>query len=141
MFVDQIELETKEYIDFYIITREIEKIVNKSQIKNGVVTVVTKHTTTAITVNEALECLQSDIELFLSNLVTEDSSYSHARMLRNYGSTAGNPTGHIKSLLIGNHCHFILVDGQIIKGDAQDVFFCEFDGPSTRTVMVSIEEK
>ncbi len=141
MFVDQIELETKKYIDFYIITREIEKIVSKSQIKNGVVTVITKHTTTAITVNEALECLQSDIEIFLSNLVREDSSYSHARMLRNYGSTAGNPTGHIKSLLIGNHCHFILVNGQIIKGDAQDVFFCEFDGPSKRTVMVSIEEK
>ncbi|MDC7237725.1 MAG: secondary thiamine-phosphate synthase enzyme YjbQ [Sphaerochaetaceae bacterium] len=141
MFVDQIELETKKYVDFYIITKEIEKIVSKSQIKNGVVTVITKHTTTAITVNEALECLQSDIEIFLSNLVREDSSYSHARMLRNYGSTAGNPTGHIKSLLIGNHCHFILVNGQIIKGDAQDVFFCEFDGPSKRTVMVSIEEK
>ncbi|MCY1152976.1 MAG: secondary thiamine-phosphate synthase enzyme YjbQ [Sphaerochaetaceae bacterium] len=141
MFVDQIELETKKYVDFYIITKEIEKIVSKSQIKNGVVTVITKHTTTAITVNEALECLQSDIEIFLSNLVREDSSYSHARMLRNYGSTAGNPTGHIKSLLIGNHCHFILINGQIIKGDAQDVFFCEFDGPSKRTVMVSIEEK
>ncbi|NCD06716.1 MAG: YjbQ family protein [Spirochaetia bacterium] len=141
MFVEKIEIETKKYIDFYIITKEIENLVKKSQIKNGLITVITKHTTTAITVNESLECLESDIKVFLENLVKEDAHYSHARMLRDYGSTAGNPTGHIKSLLTGNHCHFLLLEGIIEKGDAQDVIFCEFDGPSKRTILVIVEEK
>ena len=65
-----------------------------------------KHTTTGVTVNEALECLESDIENFLGRLIPEDYPYSHARMLRDYGSTAGNPTGHLKAMLTGNHCHF-----------------------------------
>ncbi|MGD1819826.1 MAG: secondary thiamine-phosphate synthase enzyme YjbQ [Pleomorphochaeta sp.] len=141
MFVKTIQIETKKYVDFYVISDEVRKIVEESKILNGLVTVITKHTTTAITVNEALECLQSDIEVFLSSLVKEDAPYSHARMLKDYGSTAGNPTGHLKSLLVGNHCHFILENGVIEKGDAQDVFFCEFDGPSKRTIMVLVEGK
>ena len=103
------------------------------------VTVETKHTTTGITVNESLECLQSDIDVFLARLIPEDAPYSHCHMLRDYGSTGGNPTGHLKAMLTGNHCHFPLVDGNMITGSAQDIWFCEFDGPSQRTINIIIE--
>lgn len=139
MYTRTILLETKRYLEFHLITAEIEKIVKDSGIQNGLVTIISKHTTTGITVNESLECLQSDMEIFFSNLVPEDAPYSHARMLRGYGSTAGNPTGHLKAHLTGNHCHFLLSDGSLIKGGAQDVFFCEFDGPSKREILVLIE--
>jgi len=118
------------------ITGEVEKIIREIDFKNGMVTVMTKHTTTGIAVNEALECLESDIDAFLRRLIPEDFSYSHARMLRDYGSTAGNATGHLKAHLTGNHCHFPVIDGEIIKGEAQDIYFCEFDGPACRTVLV-----
>ena len=103
------------------------------------VTVMTKHTTTGVTVNEALECLESDIEVALSLFAPEDRPYSHARMLRDYGSTAGNPTGHLKALITGNHCHFLIQDGEIIRGGAQEVYFCEFDGPASRNILVMVE--
>ena len=130
---------TDEYNQYLIITKDVEEAIQKCKIKNGMVTVETKHTTTGISVNEALECLESDIDVFLGKLVPEDAPYSHCHILRDYGSTGGNPTGHIKAMLTGNHCHFPLIDGKLVKGSAQDIWFCEFDGPSQRTVNVIIQ--
>ena len=134
-----LEIMTDKYNQYFIITEDVKKIVASSKIKNGMVTVETKHTTTGIIINEALECLESDIDVFLSNLIPEDAPYSHCHMLRDYGSTGGNPTGHLKSMLVGNHCHIPLVDGKLVAGSAQDIWFCEFDGPSQRTINVIIQ--
>ena len=134
-----LKILTDEYNQYFIITDDVLKAVKNSKIKNGMVTVLTKHTTTGITVNESLECLQSDIDVFLGKIIPEDAPYSHCHMLRDYGSTGGNPTGHLKALVVGNHCHFPIVDGEIIRGGAQDVFFIEFDGPSQRTINIIIQ--
>lgn len=139
MFVKTIRILTKQYVELDVITPQVEQIVAESGVKNGMVTVMTKHTTTGVTVNEALECLESDIEVALSLFAPEDRPYSHARMLKDYGSTAGNPTGHLKALLTGNHCHFLIQDGEIIRGGAQEVYFCEFDGPASRNILVMVE--
>ena len=80
-----------------------------------------------------------EVDVFLGKLVPEDAPYSHCHILRDYGSTGGNPTGHIKAMLTGNHCHFPLIDGKLVKGSAQDIWFCEYDGPSQRTVNVIIQ--
>ena len=139
MFLKTIRILTKQYVELDVITPQVEQIVAESGIRNGMVTVMTKHTTTGVTVNEALECLESDIETALSLFAPEDRPYSHARMLRDYGSTAGNPTGHLKALLTGNHCHFAIQDGEIIRGGAQEVYFCEYDGPASRNILVMVE--
>ena len=139
MYIKTIRILTKQYVELDVITPQVEAIVAESGVKNGMVTVMTKHTTTGITVNEALECLESDIQVALSLFAPEDRPYSHARMLRDYGSTAGNPTGHLKALLTGNHCHFPIVDGQIVRGGAQEVYFCEYDGPASRNILVMVE--
>lgn len=131
-------LLTKQYNEMVLITDKMEKAVVESGIKNGIVTVITNHTTTGITVNEALECLESDITLFLERMVPEDYPYSHARILKNYGSTAGNATGHLKAHITGNHCIFPIVNSEIIKGEAQQLYLCEFDGPAKRTISISI---
>ncbi|MBR0445031.1 MAG: YjbQ family protein [Clostridia bacterium] len=141
MFVKAIHLCTETYVEMTVITPLVEDIVAESGIRNGMVTVQTKHTTTGITVNEALECLESDIQYALSLFAPEDRPYCHARILPDYGSTAGNPTGHLKAMLTGNHCHFLIQDGKMIRGGAQEIYFCEFDGPAQRTVLVMVEEK
>ena len=134
MYLKSITLQTSAYNEMIVLTPQVEETVAESGVKNGMVTVLTKHTTTGITVNEALECLESDIQIALSLFAPEDRPYSHARMLRDYGSTAGNPTGHLKAMLTGNHCPFL------IRGGAQDVYFCEFDGPAQRTILIIVEE-
>lgn len=129
---------TEQYNQFIPITGQIEQAVAQSGIQDGLVTVISLHTTTGIMVNEKLECLESDILDMLARLAPEEYPYAHARMLADYGSTAGNPTGHLKSMVAGNHCHFALEQGRLVKGEAQDVYFCEFDGPAHRSWVVSI---
>lgn len=133
-----LELLTKTYEQWINITEQLLEICSQSEIKNGVVYVITRHTTTGITVNESLECLESDLSEMLSRLIPEDHPYAHARILSDYGSTAGNPTGHLKSHLTGNHCVFSLIDGTISRGGAQEVYFCEFDGPASRKINITI---
>jgi secondary thiamine-phosphate synthase enzyme len=134
-----LKLITSKYNQLVCITDRVEKAAEESGIREGFLTVLTKHTTTGIMVNESLECVESDILDFLSRYVPEDYPYAHGRMLRSYGSTAGNPSGHIKSMLAGNHCHFPIVDGRLIRGDAQNIYFCEFDGPAERTILIVIQ--
>ena len=97
----EITVLTTQYNQWIRITDEIERVMKESGIQNGIVNVISRHTTTGVTVNESLECLESDMSEFLSRLAPEDWPYAHARMLRDYGSTAGNPTGHLKSLMTG----------------------------------------
>ncbi len=129
---------TKQYNQFLNITDIVVQAVRDSGVTYGIVNVITKHTTTGIMVNESLECLESDIADFLTRMAPEEGAYAHARMLPEYGSTAGNPTGHLKAHITGNHCHFIVDNGCIIKGGAQEVYFCEFDGPAKRTILIQV---
>lgn len=131
---------TDQYLQMVKITKQIEEVVQSSGMQRGFVTVLSMHTTAGITVNEGLECLEQDIHEFLNKLVPESAPYHHARLLPDYGSTAGNATGHLKAMLVGNHCHLLIQNGKLVKGSAQDIYLYEFDGPSKRTYCIILEE-
>lgn len=85
---ERITILTKEYNQMIVITGQVEEIVRNSGIKDGVVFIITNHTTTGITVNEGLECIQSDIMEMLGKVAPEEGIYSHARFLESYGAMA-----------------------------------------------------
>lgn len=100
------EVVTKHEFEMINITNEVKKAVADSGIKNGMVAVITKHTTTGIMINEALPCVEKDIEMQLERIVPKDFPYVHTHMLPTYGTCSGNAPGHLKSMLVGNHCIF-----------------------------------
>lgn len=136
--IESFKILTTEYNQFINITTQICEIVENSRIQNGMVFVMSMHTTTGIIVNEALECLEQDMGDLLARLAPEDGDYFHSRFLHSYGAMAGNPTGHLKSLLTGYNCMFPVQDGKIYKRSAQDIYFTEFDGPQEREVCVTV---
>lgn len=136
--LEKITLLTEQYNQMIVLTEQLQAVVAQSGITNGLAAVITQHTTTGIGVNERVECLESDIDDALKRLVPENLPYAHARILPTYGSTAGNPTGHLKSMLTGNHCLFPVMGGQLVMGEAQDVYLYEFDGPAQRTVVITV---
>ena len=89
--LEKFVVHTTKYVDYINITKQVEEIVAASGIQNGLVAVITMHTTTGIMLNEALECLQSDMVDMMYRLVPEFDTYTHSRMLHSYGTTAGNP--------------------------------------------------
>lgn len=133
-----IEWMSRKPEQFHMITGEVHRIVENSPVKNGLVLVVTAHTTTGIMVNEGLPCVETDIGDTLARMVPLEADYAHAHFLPSYGATGNNSTGHIKSLICGNHCVFPVVDGKIVCGGAQDIYVVEFDGPQTRRIFVEV---
>lgn len=120
------------------ITDEVRSFVAESGVRDGVVFVITQHTTTGITVNESLPCVEKDLMELLDRIAPEDHPYHHNHYLRSYGTIGGNTPGHIKSLLTGNHCVFPIAEGKVKLGDAADIYFCEYDGIKNRKYLIYI---
>ena len=70
------QVESHKEFEMIKITDEVKKAVEESGIKNGMVAVITKHTTTGIMINEALPCVEKDIEMELERLVPHDYIHS-----------------------------------------------------------------
>lgn len=89
-------------------------------------------------INESLTCVEKDIELTLERLVPQDFPSLHAHYLSSYGITGGNAPGHLKSMLTGNHCVLPVQNGKLFCGNAQDIYFVEFDGVKSRKYFIEI---
>lgn len=121
---------TKARVVAVDITRDIEQIVRKSGITEGICRLSIPHTTAGIFVNEKDDpAVAADIMDALTKLVPHRGSYSHAE---------GNSDSHIKSVLTGTSVTLPVAGGWLSLGRWQGVFFAEFDGPRTRTVNVVV---
>lgn len=140
MFIKSFSHEVASREEFHMIkiTDQVRKDVQESGIQNGLVFVISMHTTTGIMINESLPCVEKDIELTLERLVPSDAPYVHTHMLPSYGTCSGNAPGHLKSMLCGNHCVLPVAGGKMAGGSAQDIYFVEFDGLKIRHYTVQI---
>jgi secondary thiamine-phosphate synthase enzyme len=136
--LETLSILTERPVQFINITDRVINFVSGSKLRNGQVAIITSHTTTGILLQENLECLEIDMEECLERLVPKNCSYAHAHFLRSYGATGNNSTGHLKAILVGNNCLLPVVDGNILRGSAQDIFLAEFDGPQLRKVFLQV---
>ena len=114
------------------ITRDIVAILNETskenKIENGIVNIFTKHSTSAIRVNENEKGLLLDFEKALKDIVKEKDNYKHDFIDNNAAS-------HIRAFFLGSSETIPIVDGRLDLGTWQSIFFVELDGPrSNRTV-------
>ncbi|MCK5759086.1 MAG: secondary thiamine-phosphate synthase enzyme YjbQ [Clostridiales bacterium] len=131
--VKKVRISTKTRSDMVNITGRIQEIVAKSGIKNGIVVVFVPHTTAGITINENADPdVVTDILMKLNKIVTEDRDYLHYE---------GNSSAHIKALMTGSSVTVILEEGKLALGMWQGIYFCEYDGPRSRTVNIEIIAK
>lgn len=113
------------------VTAQIADIVAKSGIANGLVTLYCPHTTAAVTINENADPdVPHDILLTLEKLIPQN--------LPGYRHNEGNSDAHVKSSLVGPSIQIPLKNGNLTLGTWQGLFFCEFDGPRSRTLHVQI---
>ena len=113
------------------ITSRVHSVISESGIKNGDVVIYCPHTTAGITINENADPdVPHDILLTLSELIPQHrSGYQHGE---------GNSDAHCKSSIIGCSRQVLIKDGEMQLGTWQGIFFCEFDGPRSRTVYVQV---
>ncbi|NOX20507.1 MAG: YjbQ family protein [Nitrospirae bacterium] len=128
--IRHLNVRTSKRTEFVDITQDIQALIDDSGIKEGVCYVYVPHTTAAVTINEGADpSVKRDILMMLEKLVPERAGYAHME---------GNSDAHIKSSLIGASEVIIIEGGRLQLGTWQSVFFCEFDGPRHRRVVIKI---
>ena len=132
IFKDKINLDTSKRIEILDISLEVQEIINESKLANGIVNIYSKHSTSAIVVNENESGLLTDYEKILSNLVPENNNYNHDIIDNNADS-------HLRSLFLGVSETISFRENKLGLGTWQSIFFIELDGPrSKRTVEITI---
>ncbi|BAF59167.1 uncharacterized conserved protein [Pelotomaculum thermopropionicum SI] len=127
-----IELSTSKSTQMVDITGEVERIVSQSGVKEGTCHLFTPHTTAGLTINENADpTVTADILMELNKIIPFDDGYRH---------TEGNSAAHIKSSLVGVSLSVFVTGGRLLLGTWQGLYFCEFDGPRRRKVLVKVVE-
>ncbi|WP_296887316.1 secondary thiamine-phosphate synthase enzyme YjbQ [uncultured Methanobrevibacter sp.] len=98
------------------------KINREIDIESGIANIFSKHSTLAIVVNENESGLLADLELMLSDLVSDKYSWQHDRI-------DNNAKSHLKSFLLSSSETIPISNGKLDLGTWQSVFFIELDGP------------
>ena len=114
------------------ITRDIVAILNETskenKIENGIVNIFTKHSTSAIRVNENEKGLLLDFDKALKDAIKEKDNYKHDFIDNNAAS-------HIRAFLLGSSETIPIVDGRLDLGTWQSIFFVELDGPRSNRIV------
>ena len=128
---EDFRISTKSRNQMIDITSQVRSFISQSGISNGDVIIYCPHTTAAITINE-----NADPSVTHDILLTLEELLPHHR--RGYRHSEGNSDAHCKSSLVGCSEQIQLKDKSLRLGTWQAVFFCEFDGPRNRKVMLQI---
>lgn len=123
-----IEVKTKAREELVDITARVREELVSSGVKDGTCYVYVPHTTAAVTINENADpSVKEDILMALRKIVPDSLPYRHSE---------GNSPAHVKACLIGSSIKFIIDEGHLALGTWQGIFFCEFDGPRSRSVFI-----
>jgi len=123
-------VSTASRFEMIDITEQVLEIVREEGVQDGVCHVFVPHTTAAVTINENADPdVPKDILAILDRMIPLKGGYRHLE---------GNSAAHVKASLFGASETVFIEAGHLVLGTWQSIFFCEFDGPRTRKVMVKI---
>lgn len=124
-----IKINTNRNFEIIDITSKINELID---VESGIISIFSRHSTSAIVVNENESGLLSDLEFTLNNLITDKFTYQHDRI-------DDNAKSHLKSFLLSSSECLPIKDGRLDLGTWQSVFFIELDGPRHgRTISLTI---
>jgi len=125
-----LNVKSKSKTEFIDITEDIRALIKESGVQQGVCHIYVPHTTAGVTINEGADpAVKRDIIATLNRLLPFEGDYHHME---------GNSAAHIKSTLVGAAQIVLIDEGKLLLGTWQSIYFCEFDGPRHRRVLVKI---
>ena len=129
---EYLTFNTKDHREYINITDDVDAIVKRSSIAEGMVLVSAMHITAGVYVNDAEHGLIQDIDEWLENLAPFNPKYRHHRT----GETNGD--AHLKSLLIHHEILAPITKGKLDFGPWQQIYYAEFDGQRRKRVVVKV---
>lgn len=124
----QLDVSTSSRCEMIDVTAQVVEVVRDSGVTSGRVVCYVPHTTAGVTIQENADPdVTRDLTAYLSKLVPRSAGFRHAE---------GNSDAHIKASLVGSSVTVLVRDGRCVLGTWQAIYFCEFDGPRQRTLIV-----
>lgn len=136
-----LEIDTEPGINIYNITAQIKSVLSSVSIQNGHVLLFSRHTTTALAVNEDEERLLEDIKKYLQKLAPESDKYLHNDLHLRPNIPPDEPMNahsHLMAMTLSNSEMIPVVDGNLFLGTYQSILFFELDGARKRTLFCQI---
>jgi len=130
-YTDYLFFNTRSRIEFVRITEQVDDVIQRSGIKDGLVLINPMHITAAVIVNDDEDGLKRDFVRVLQKLVPYDDRYEH-----NVGED--NAAAHIWRQFLGHQVVMPVRNGRLELGPWEQIFYCEFDGQRTKRVLVKI---
>jgi secondary thiamine-phosphate synthase enzyme len=128
----QIRLATTEPIQLLDITAEVDALLRSVALRDGIVTLMSPHTTSRVNLNERESELQQDMQDFLARLAPRDGDYRHNR---EPVDGRDNAHSHLLGLFMNATETVPFADGRLLLGGWQSIFFVELDGPRPERVV------
>ena len=131
---EYLTFKTKSRREFVNITTDVEKLVTKSQVKEGLCLVNAMHITASVFINDNESGLHHDYEKWLEEIAPHEpiDHYHH----NNTGED--NADAHLKRQVMGREVVVAITDGQLDFGPWETIFYGEFDGRRNKRVLVKI---
>ena len=135
-----IDIATESGINIYNVTPQIKKIVADSGIENGQVLIFSRHTTTALAINEDEERLLVDLQNYLKKLAPPDDKYLHNDLhLRVVPPDEPiNAHSHLMAMTMSSSEVIPIVDRELVLGTYQSILFFELDGARQRKLSIQL---
>ena len=126
-------METEKKREYLNITPQVEAIIKKSGVKEGLVLVNPMHITASCYINDDEQGLIQDFDEFLERLAPYDlKKYRHHR------TGEDNGDAHLKRQIFGREVVAAITEGKLDFGPWEQIFYAEFDGRRKKRVLVKV---
>ena len=130
-------VQTDQRIELVDLTKQVMEFVRKFNIREGLVSLWSMHTTCALFINEFQTALLTDIKRFLEQMVARDAEWMHNDP-EHSDCDRMNADSHLRALLLGHNLTLQVSGGEVVLGQWQRVLMAELDGPRARTLRAQV---
>jgi secondary thiamine-phosphate synthase enzyme len=127
---EQFQVRSPSHSCLVEITEQVQRLLTRSGIEQGLCVIYVPHTTAGLTINENADpSVGRDILKALEKAVPWRGGYEHLE---------GNAAAHVKASMLGASQSVLVLGGRLRLGTWQGIYLAEFDGPRTRQVWVKV---
>ena len=130
-------VETDQRIELVDLTSRVMDFVRRLNIREGLVSLWSMHTTCALFINEFQTALLADIRRFLEQMVARDAAWMHNDP-EHSDCDRMNADSHLRALLLGHNLTLQVSGGEVVLGQWQRILMAELDGPRARSFRVQV---
>ena len=130
-------VQTDQRVELVDLTSKVMEFVRRFNVREGLVTLWSMHTTCSLFINEFQVALVSDIKRFLEHMIARDAAYMHNDP-QHSDCDRMNADSHLRAMLLGHNLSLQISGGEVVLGQWQRILMAELDGPRARSLRIQI---